>query len=204
MSQCPREPGSDDLQLDLEQAHFEADMLFHLRKRYEDGMKVRGKWGRCAKEWYERIERKKDMEFKEKIDLACALAEITHPTPDDYKASRERAKVSAMAPGAPRIAPATWTRPEPVAPLIVDPGPTVSAPDPWEGFDARDPQPVNAAAVQGEPGRSYPSGGPIADHVELPQPAHNHGQRKRNERRTRRDTDTEAEWRGETTFPGMS
>lgn len=69
-----------------------------------------------------------------------------------------------------------------------------------------EPQPVNPHDDPSDPTRSHPSGGllPISDPV-LQRLAndqeiqHNHGQRKRNRERVRRDTDTEADW---TNWPG--
>lgn len=87
------------------------------------------------------------------------------------------------------------------------------AEDHWEAFHASEPgapQPINPAAVEGEPGRSYPSGGPVAvDDTAIAELANgpaalgaNHAQRKRNAKRTRRDTDADADnWNN---FPGLS
>lgn len=100
-----------------------------------------------------------------------------------------------------------------ISPVFGEEPPPAAVPDhphdPWDGFDADAaalPHPINPDAEPGDSTRSHPSGGllPVNDPMlqrlandqEIP---HNHGQRKRNRERVRRDTDTEADW---TNWPG--
>lgn len=208
-----RQPGDDASDADRDAA-----LLDQVIATANAAMTVQGKATRFWRDWTDRLRRDTDKSVWEKCDLVTGTAGTPMPTKLDWDAVVIQPKhvvqvaedtmpvdpPQQQAPPLGRYAGPDWLddlddrhvakQPqngrvgEGGIPVQKDP-PGVTPSPPSATWSA--PQPINPDAIEGEPGRSFPSGGPLASDQSPIDDSAYRSQAKRNPKRVRRDTGEE-------------